>query len=124
MVRVTTHPLRVDTPLMSVVRSAHRSLSQTLWHEGVDHERVRAGFLDSDPLGSWQTVELEVCGRPYRFRYLGTASAWGAIGEVGEVLVSVFARNIRPDDVKLVVVSDPALYLAHSGATESQSTVQ
>jgi hypothetical protein len=118
VVRVTTHPLSVDTPVTSVVWSTHRSLSQTLWHEGLDHERVRAGFLDDDPLGSWQTMALEVSGQSHVFRYLGNASAWGAIGEVGEVLVSVFARNIRPEDVKLAVVSDPEQYLANSGATE------
>jgi hypothetical protein len=50
VVRSRRMPLTVDTPVTSVVWSTHRSLSQTLRHEGVDHERVRAGFLDDDPL--------------------------------------------------------------------------
>lgn len=111
LVRVTTHPLREDTPVGLVLENVVHSLSQALWHEGVDHERVRPAFVEDDPLRTWERVVLQVSGQPVDFRYLGSDSVWGAVGDVGQEIVSVFARNVQPEGVRLVVISDPEPYI-------------
>jgi hypothetical protein len=94
-----------------VLENVVHSLSQALWHEGVDHERVRPAFVEDDPLGTWDRVVFQVSGQPVDFRYLGSDSVWGTVGDVGQEIVSIFARNLQPEDVRLGVISDPEPYI-------------
>jgi hypothetical protein len=100
-------PLPVGLASENVVHG----LSQALWHEGIDHERVRPAFVEDDPLGTWDCVVLQVSGQPVDFRYLGSHSVWGALGDVGQEIVSIFARNLQLEGVGLGVISDPEPYI-------------
>jgi hypothetical protein len=63
---------------------------------------------------AWQSLDLDIGGRPHRFRSLEQDEYWAAGGRVGEVLLLVSGYRFPAAGVRLTRVSEPQLYL---GAT-------
>lgn len=116
LVRVRTRRPDPGAPRELAAGDAARDLSTRLWHEGsAEHRAVRAAFVDDDPLGSWDDVAVPVSGEPVAFKRLAAGAAWVALGHVGAQLVSLFARHVPLERVRLERVADVDAYLADDG---------
>lgn len=108
LVRVGAHAERAEAA--DVEPFIARRLAAQLWHEGADHGLVEPSFSTTDPLSSWDRRTISVNGNPVEFRYLSAKPAWVAFALIDGRLVEVFARNVVPDEVVLVPVTDPEPY--------------
>ncbi len=97
------------------IRNAAQSLADTLWHEGAEHSpALRAPFSDGDPTAGWSSLSLIIDDGPVLFRSLAADNTWVALGETDSAIITLFARNFDPTNVRLVVIDDFSAYLDSS----------
>jgi hypothetical protein len=91
---------------------AAQELAATLFHETGEHTGAhRAPFGPDDPDSWWDPVELGVDRVPTPFRLLRSGAHWVALGRGDGCLITVAARHVEPDAVRLVTIDDPVAYL-------------
>ena len=88
-----------------------RQLAQQIWQHGCDYADVRPTFQDQEPTQSWNDISILVEGELISFRSLAARPWWVAIARIDEMVVSICARCVRPEEVSLVVIGDVDLYL-------------
>lgn len=94
------------------IRNSAQLLAKTLWHEGAEHSpALRAPFSEGDPTAGWSSLPLIIDGRPVPFRSLAADNTWVALGQTESAIITLFARNFDPTNVRLVVIDDFGPYL-------------
>jgi len=102
------------TGQMAEIRVTRR-LAMHLWHAGAEQRVVRASFSEEDPAGSWDLVTASISDDPHPLRVLRADPAWVGFAEASDQLVTIVARHIAPEAVRLVVVDDIEMYLKEDG---------
>jgi hypothetical protein len=69
------------------------------------------GPPDRPPDPPWSPVTISVNGRPVGFDLLGEGRHWVAVGELEGQLLVLQARDLTPEEVELVRVTDVAPYV-------------
>jgi DNA-directed RNA polymerase subunit RPC12/RpoP len=97
------------------ISNSAQVLAETLWHEGAEHSpALRAPFSAGDPTAGWSSLPLIIDGRPVTFRSLAADNTWVALGQTESAIITLFARNFDPTNVRLVVIDDFSPYLDSS----------
>jgi len=121
--RVSTRSTTEAKPNRGMNRSESRgkrfmvhSLVRHLWNEtGVYPGGKPSTFQSEDPTGRWGKISLRVDGESTEFSSLQVGATWIALGEVGDALVGLEARNFDPAEIGLVRIANPMVYLQDDG---------
>jgi ribosomal protein S27AE len=96
----------------STYRFATRRLAEAAWREGAPHAgAVHSTFNERDPTAGWSPLAVTVAGEAREFRSIVAPAAWVALADLDGAVVSVTARHVETDDVRLVTVDDLERYL-------------
>lgn len=110
-VRVTTHQVVESMEKFMALHAGAEMLAHEMWQQGLDHESVRRTYASSDPTEGWDEVTITSGGKPVVFRTMSAPPWWVGLGEVGDAVVALRARNLSPEEIRLEVVEDVERYL-------------
>ncbi|HEX4775318.1 MAG TPA: hypothetical protein VFW74_00965 [Acidimicrobiia bacterium] len=111
LVHVTT-AVPAGRPPELKYRSVARRLAEAAWREGAPHAgAVHSTFNEQDPTARWSPLTVTVDGEAREFRSIAAPAAWVALADLDGAVVSVIARHVDTDDVRLVTVDDLERYL-------------
>ena len=117
-VRVASSPSSIGES-----RDRQRELAEQLWLEVeppppreslerfIEWEDARERDHRSRPTPDFRTIELSVDDDPLTFSFLLEQNAWVALGSKEDVTISIIARNVGIEDVRLVTIRDVEPYI-------------
>jgi hypothetical protein len=118
LVRVASSPSSIGEP-----RDRRRELAEQLWLEVeppppresperfIGWEDVVERDHRSRPTPHFRTIELSVDEEPISFSFLLEQNAWVALGYKEDITISITARDIGIEDVRLVTIRDVEPYI-------------